>query len=278
MPAEKQTSVDVVVYTFNHESFIEKALVSVFEQEVDFPVTIRVHDDCSTDSTGTVLARLARESPFPMHIERPAKNRYKDGSLFKHEFLAASRGDFVAILDGDDFWCDSTKLKKQHLFMRDNKAVSLSHHAYEIQHQSGKSEVVRQETSTLRAGTDFAFGNFVGTSSVMLRRSFIPNPMPDGFQKVRGVDDWPIWALTTQNSMVGYLDDIMSVYRLHDDNHFANQELQKKRYQSLLALAYILNSVDEVHQSLWMDALEVKIKKKTSIMGQLVTLKNSILK
>jgi hypothetical protein len=100
--------------------------------------------------------------------------------------------------------------------------------------------------------------------------------MPDGFDTLR-VDDWPIWALATQDSSIAYIDEVFSVYRLHESNYFANQDLEKKRYQSLMALVYITNSVRAEYQPLWLAALEEKVGKKTSIQGLLSQARRKLL-
>jgi glycosyltransferase involved in cell wall biosynthesis len=275
--AKNQTpSLDVVIYVHNHENFIEQTLRSVFEQKVDADVTIRVHDDASTDGTQSVLERLKKESPFRMVITRPSQNRYQDGSGFKHEFLVDSRADFLAVLDGDDYWSDPSKLQRQLEVLMRNPQVSLCHHAYEVRRGEKLVETARAKSESLVPGTEFSQGNFVGTSSVMLRRSAVPKVLPDGFNKVRGVDDWPIWALTTQHSMVAYLDRPMAVYRLHEENYFANQDLATKKFQSLIAMVYITNSLDPEHQALWLAALEAKMVKKISLTGRLVTFKSRL--
>lgn len=274
--APQKPTLDVVIYAYNHEEFIEHTLRSVFEQTVDFPVSIRVHDDASTDGTHEALKRLSKDSPFPFAVTRPKTNRYQDGSRFKHEFLVDSHADYLAVLDGDDYWTNPRKLALQVENLESNASASLCHHSYEVRRKDSLVETVRFAGPALVPGSEFSRDNFVGTSSVVLRRSAVPPVLPNGFNKVRGVDDWPIWALTTQNSQVTYIDAPMSVYRLHGDNFFANQDLDKKRFQTLMALVYITNSVEEVHQPLWLAALEAKMNKKTSLMGQINTLKRKL--
>jgi len=272
-----QPAVDVVVYAHNHEGFVEKSIRSIFEQRVEFPVRIRVHDDASDDSTARILRDLSRQSPFPMEVFRAPENRYQFGSRFKHKFLVDSSFKYLAILDADDFWTDPAKLNRQVQLLENDASVALCHHAYQVRRGDQIVETVRDQKPNPSPGLRFAQGNFVGTSSVMLRRESVPSTLPDGFDSVRGVDDWPIWALSTQNAHVGYIDSTMSVYRVHEHNNFANQELNVKRLQILRALVYIANSVQERDQPIWLRALERRVKKRKTILGSLAEWKSALI-
>lgn len=266
---------DVVIYFANHEQFVERTLSSVFEQKADFPISIRIHDDASTDSTSNKLKSLAKSSPFPIAITRSPTNRYQHGSRFKHEFLMQTAAKYIALLDGDDYWIDPSKLSRQVEMMEQNDSLAISHHAYEVRKGSRHTETVRTGHINPISGAALASGNFIGTSTVVVRRSFVPEVLPGGFDRLK-IDDWPIWALTAQNSAIGYLDRAMSVYQLHETNYFANQGLEEKKLQTLMAMVYIANSVDPAHQSLWLRALETRVKSRPSLLGQLVELKRKL--
>ncbi len=273
----KKPTVDVVIYAHNHENFIEQSLKSVFEQQTDFPVRVRVHDDASTDGTHKFLRELAKESPFPITIERAPENRYQFGSRFKHEFLVDTASSYLATLDADDYWSDARKLARQVEVMEKDPSIALCHHAYEVLMGERVVETVTSPHKQKESGLKFAEGNFVGTATVMLRRNNVPSAMPDGFDTLR-IDDWPIWALSTQNAHVAYLDIPMAVYRLHDDNNFANQKLAAKKDQTLRALIYLANSVDPPHRSHYTDALKTSIRQnRTSFLGRIVGLKEKLL-
>jgi len=49
----------VLMVTYNHERFIAQAIESVLAQHVGFEYEIVVGEDCSTDSTRTILIGLA---------------------------------------------------------------------------------------------------------------------------------------------------------------------------------------------------------------------------
>lgn len=43
--------VSVLMPTYNHERFIEQAILSFIQQQVDFDIELLIGDDCSSDNT-----------------------------------------------------------------------------------------------------------------------------------------------------------------------------------------------------------------------------------
>ena len=91
-------AVTVLIDTFNHERFIEEAIVSVLEQ--DFPraeMEILVMDDGSTDRTPEIVRK------FEPHVRLLRKTNGGQASAF-NAGIPEARGEIVAFLDGDDWW------------------------------------------------------------------------------------------------------------------------------------------------------------------------------
>lgn len=108
----KNPLVSVLIITYNQEKFIGEALDSVLEQKTDFEYEILVGDDCSTDKTGVICAEYQRRFPERIRFITASLNVSKLGgniSRLRHR----ARGEFIAILEGDDYWTDLEKLQKQ---------------------------------------------------------------------------------------------------------------------------------------------------------------------
>lgn len=106
--------VSVSVLTYNHEKYIEETLVSILSQEVDFKFEILVHDDASTDSTIEIIEKLRVKNPNIIKVIYQSKNQYSRGIKINSNFnLPRVKGRYVAFCEGDDYWCDKKKLKKQ---------------------------------------------------------------------------------------------------------------------------------------------------------------------
>jgi len=105
-------TVSISCVTYNHENFIARALDSFLSQKTNFEFEIVIGDDASTDSTLQVVRKYARAHPNKIRVLESKVNQgmHKNGA----SVLKSCRGKFVAICDGDDYWCDVNKLQLQH--------------------------------------------------------------------------------------------------------------------------------------------------------------------
>ena len=102
IPETPRRIVTVCVVTFNQAHFIEDCLSSIAAQCVDADVEILVGDDASTDGTGDIVESLSGSLGKDIRLFRHPVNL---GPAKNYQFLVARAvGDFVAHLDGDDFW------------------------------------------------------------------------------------------------------------------------------------------------------------------------------
>ncbi|MBQ6574862.1 MAG: glycosyltransferase family 2 protein [Lachnospiraceae bacterium] len=112
----------VIFITYNHAPYVEKALRSILAQETDFPFEVVIGDDHSTDGTGEILRTIADE--YPPHEAKGCGDRQirlyireentgKRPTLNVYETTKRCNGDYLAYLEGDDYWTDPLKLQKQ---------------------------------------------------------------------------------------------------------------------------------------------------------------------
>lgn len=104
--------VSVIVTTYNHEKYIAECLDSILMQEgcPDFEVIIG--NDCSTDGTGKIIDDYANKYPDKIRVLPRPKNLGMLNNM--KDCFANANGDFIAICEGDDYWTDKRKLKKQY--------------------------------------------------------------------------------------------------------------------------------------------------------------------
>lgn len=128
---------------------------------------ILVYDDCSTDETADVVARLAK-SHQAIRLFRGKENR--GAGHARAALLEAATADFFAFLDADDYWLP-TKLQKQLEFMHRN-GVDISVCDYEIIDPKGRKVAVRrlpQEITRFKMHMQ----NEIPTSMAVLRSDLI---------------------------------------------------------------------------------------------------------
>jgi glycosyltransferase involved in cell wall biosynthesis len=120
----------VAIITFNHERFIAQALESVLGQRTNFPLEILVADDHSTDSTPAIVADFHRR-----HSEKivPILRDRNIGAVPNFtETVGACRGEYVALLEGDDYWLDSSKLQRQVDFLEAHPDFAICCHRVRV--------------------------------------------------------------------------------------------------------------------------------------------------
>ncbi len=224
--------VSVAMITYNHERYIKQAIESVLSQEVNFEVELVIGEDCSKDGTRRIVQEYAGKYPNVIRALLPGENLGLQKNLIT--VIEACTGDFIALLDGDDYWTDSQKLARQVKFLDSNlECASCFHNAimfWDDQSSSGPYLSLHTRANRLmcRSGMksrfsqkDFFRGNFIPSCSVMFRREAL-GKFPPWFAKLP-IDDLPLHILCAEQGMAGYLPDVMAAYRLHSGSFWSSR-------------------------------------------------------
>jgi len=205
-------TLSVALITYNHEPFIRDALEGIMSQQVDFDWEVVVGEDCSTDRTRDIVREYADRYPHIIRILDSPKNIGAHENWFR--IIAACRGEFIASLDGDDYWCTPHKLQKQVDLLRTNPDLAASFHAVRRLRADGTTDCAypagRRERYTF---AHIAKHGCIHTSTAVMRRSAFPG-FPAWFSKAP-CGDWPMHLLVVANGDAGYIDEVMSAYRHH---------------------------------------------------------------
>lgn len=120
----KDIMVSICCATYNHEKYIKDALDSFLMQDVDFKYEILVHDDCSTDNTREIIEQYKKIYPEIINIIYQKENQFsKNRKIFGEIIFPKTKGKYVAMCEGDDYWLDKEKLKKQVEILENNKEI-----------------------------------------------------------------------------------------------------------------------------------------------------------
>ena len=223
--------VSVCVITYRHERFIEQAIRSVLEQETSFPVEIVVGEDASPDRTPAILRRLDQEFPGRLTL------LLREGNLGMHlnlrDTFARCRGEFVAFLEGDDYWTDSHKLQRQVEALDLHPAWSGCFHQAEYVTPKGKPLGQRHPPTRLEPITfdDLCKRNLVQTCSLMVRTASVPQ-IPDWVEQL-AIGDWAICLIATTRGPLGMLPQCMACYRVHAGGVWTSQS-RRSRFEGFL--------------------------------------------
>jgi glycosyltransferase involved in cell wall biosynthesis len=208
--------VTTVITTFNHERYIADAIASVLAQEVTFEHQIVIGDDCSTDGTREIVMGFHRRHQDAIRLVLPARNLGHRGNVLFREILKIVGGEYVAMLDGDDYWISSTKLQQQVEFLDAHPACSMCFHDAFIELPDGTRASNRCTPDWVGSTVtcDELWRDCTIASCAPLMRKAILEDLPAWYQEcVFG--DWPLYFLAALQGPIGYLPTPMAVHRAH---------------------------------------------------------------
>lgn len=94
-------------------------------QQTNFPFEVIIHDDASTDNTATIIREYAQKDSRIIPILRKTNIKSTGVPVFPITFQK-SKGKYIAMCEGDDYWTDPFKLRKQVDFLEINKKIVAS--------------------------------------------------------------------------------------------------------------------------------------------------------
>ena len=228
----------VLIDTYNHERFIEEAIISVLSQ--DFPAADReilAVDDGSTDRTPEILEKFASQ----VRILRKANGG--QGSAFNSS-IPECQGEVVAFLDGDDWWAPN-KLSVLAQAFSENPAVGLVGHSITevLANGTRRSELVREASRFRINSADGARifrlrRSFLGASRMAFRAELLRRIGPVPETLVIEADEF-LFTLGALFSEVLLLREPLTFYRLHGQNLFQidHQDVTSLRRKRAVLLA-----------------------------------------
>lgn len=217
--------VSVCIATYNHERFLAQALDSVLMQQGDFTLEILLGEDGSSDNTPAIVRDYAARHPATIRafFHDPADKLFINGrQTGRKNFLnnlQQARGDFVALLDGDDYWLDPHKLQKQLAMLQANpQLVACCHAAIHVDDDNVVQDGYMGHHDVRGGFRDFTLcdvlrKNPVPTLSVLFRNPCLPQ-YPALFLQT-DMADWPLHMLNALHGDIRYVDEKMAAYRLH---------------------------------------------------------------
>ncbi len=158
--------ISVIVPTYNRQKYIKKALDSVlFQSYQNFEIIIV--DDGSTDDTKSVVEDYLKD-PRVFYLYQSNQKV----SMARNNGIKNSRGEYIALLDSDDYWLDSKKLEKQVNFFENNPEYLLTSGGIIRVDESGRElSRVLNPTSDRDIKESMLFSCLLAPSGAMFRKS-----------------------------------------------------------------------------------------------------------
>ena len=237
--------VSVLIDTYNHERFIEQAIVSALEQ--DFPAVDReiiVVDDGSADRTPDIVKK------FEPRVRLLRKENGGQASAF-NAGIPECKGEIIAFLDGDDWWAPGKLQAVASAFASDGAIGLIGHGITEVFSDGSEHAQLLKEVPRFRADSE------TGARAFRLRKSFLgTSRMTVRAAVLRQIDKVPealtiqadeyIFTLAAVLSDVMVLRESLTFYRLHSGNAFqisdGNKQALRRKQNVLESLAASLTA------------------------------------
>lgn len=217
MPACVQSRLTVLIVTYNHAAYIRRAVESVLMQRLSEPYVVIVADDNSSDDTRKIINEMfAASSPCPPFsyldhtINRGITENYRRS-------FAACETDYVAVIEGDDYWINPGKLEAQMAFLDEHfecNAVSANYFVYdEDDARFTARTAINSEFSYIDA-RHLIYDNLIGNFSTCMYRVGALKAIPDLLYRSTAYD-WGVNICVARDALIGFLHTPFSVYRVH---------------------------------------------------------------
>lgn len=131
----------VILICYNHRDYLEKSLQTILKSKTNFKFEVLITDDCSNDNSIEILKLLQLQNPSSIKLLLSNENlsRYgSPGSLNTQKAFLESKGKYIALLEGDDYWTDPYKLQKQVDYLEANPECSICTHWIKTRDESGQ--------------------------------------------------------------------------------------------------------------------------------------------
>ena len=228
---ENKIKVSVLIQSYNFENYIESAIISALFQTTNFNYEIIILDDKSNDTTFKKIKKL---STFDDKIKVFQNEKNMGVNYTFKKLIELATGEYIAFLDGDDFWIDNFKLQKQVDFLDNNKdyVMCFTGHIKQFNDSTYEPEedyawlgyIEEDEIDTIKL-----LNNNPISSCTKMFRNF-KNIIKPYFDEITFLD----WALNFEISKMGkikYLDTLTAIYRYHKNGLMSSMTVENLRQE-----------------------------------------------
>lgn len=212
--------VSVVTITYGHENYITQTMEGVLMQDYPGQIEFIIANDHSPDSTDCVIKDYLAMNKIPSNFTiKYTQHEINKGMMPNFIWaLEQASGKYIALCEGDDYWTDHLKLKKQVSFLLKNIEVVLCFHAAKryIEITGDISVNIPLETRQY-TGEEFLRTWLVATASVLFIRDCFDAEIKDRLLYPNYIfGDIILFLSVAQKGQTYCLNEVMSVYRVHE--------------------------------------------------------------
>ena len=186
-----------------------------------FDFQLIIGEDCSQDKTREIVINYQKKYPQIIRLLLANKNQGMMANWIKT--LQVAKSQYLAVLEGDDYWTDRYKLQKQVDFLDKHPNHSLCFHSVEAfyQDQPDKTYLIPSKTENFNFKSLLQH-NFITACSVMYRHGLVKK-IPD-------------WFLSLN---IGFINQVMARYRRHSNSYCSQPKV--KNFQNIIEFYLVID-------------------------------------
>lgn len=209
--------VSIYCPSYNHADYIAQTIDRILSQECNFKFNVIIIDDCSNDDTGNIIREYCKEYPDKICAILAHENTYmhpQRQKIYNHIQRKYFTGDYVALCECDDYWCNIHKLSIQIEYMKKHPDCVMTLHNGIIKNCRDYTERIinsineERDISVEEIITE-VHGNWP-TASMVVRKDLY---FLQGIFSNLGIGDWPLRMNAVLKGKIHYFPELMSVYR-----------------------------------------------------------------
>ena len=236
-------TLDVVLLTYNQEQYVAQAVESILMQRVNDDVQVRliVADDCSKDNTLEII-RSYENNPSMPFVFLSSEQNMGVAANYKRAF-EATNAEYVAIMEGDDWWCDTNRLQKHLDYLSSHPNCVLTKNNYmQYSQRNNVWSVERTNVNILTLKQSLKNYALANMSCTIFRGDLVRN-MDErvyefGDNQWREATDWYTHIYVLQNGYGYVLNEVMSVYRVDTGDNISRTSRSDKEMLDKAYLCY----------------------------------------
>ncbi|MFA5131373.1 MAG: glycosyltransferase [Patescibacteria group bacterium] len=217
-----EIKVSIIICTYNRANYIAKALDSILMQTYQ-NYEVLVVDDASSDNTEEVVKKYL---PQDARIKYFKNSNNLGIARSRNKGVGLAQGEYIAMLDSDDYWLSADKLAKQIAVLELDKAVGLI----------GTGIICIDENDKEIKKDIFAVGDYDIRSRILAKNQFMQSSvvfrkeaykLAGGYQeKFIVCEDLDLWLAIGNKYKFANLIEPMVAYRLHSGGISKSRKLE----------------------------------------------------
>ncbi len=251
--------VTIFLFVFNHIKYVAKGLDALVSQKTEYKYELVVIDDGSTDGSRELLQDYATKYPDIIRLYFSEKNK---GNARAAAFALnpAINGSFICYLEGDDYWTSFDKIQKQVDYLKQNPDYVGCARAFEIiaEHKESSTQEAYRITEPSWSLEDVLAGGknlYCHTSTWMWRKKF-ETVFPDKMRNDDFAGDLMLTLFYLQYGQAGYIDEVMSCYRMTGEGKWSTLSAQEQDAANLKLLYRIDDALDNKYTTLMKERIK----------------------